>query len=57
VVHRLGWAAPLTYLLGGAAVLLRGFGFARRSAAFSHAGSVYAFVGKMLGPGAGLAAT
>jgi amino acid transporter len=57
VVHLLGRAAPLAYLLAGAAMLLIGFGFARLSAAFSHAGSVYAFVGKTLGPGAGLAAT
>ncbi len=57
VVHLLGPAAPLAYLLAGAAVLLIGFGFARLSAAVSHAGSVYAFVGKTLGPGAGLAAT
>jgi len=56
-VHLLGRAAPLAYLLAGPAVLLIGFGFARLSAAFSHAGSVYAFVGTTLGPGAGLAAT
>ena len=56
VVHLLGRAAPLAYLLAGAAVLLIGFGFARLSAAFSHALSL-AFVGKTLGPGAGLAAT
>ena len=36
VVHLLGRAAPLAYLL---------------------AGSVYAFIGKTLGPGAGFAAT
>jgi amino acid transporter len=38
-------------------VLLIGFGFARLSAAFSHAGSVHAFLGKTLGPGAGFVAT
>jgi len=38
-------------------VLLLGFGFARRSAAFSHADSVHAFLDKMLGPGAGFVAT
>jgi amino acid transporter len=32
-------------------------GFARLSAAFSHAGSVHAFLGKTLGPGAGFVAT
>jgi hypothetical protein len=42
VVHLIGWAAPLAYLLADAAVLLIGFGFARLSAAFSHAGPVYA---------------
>jgi len=57
VVHLLGRAAPLAYLLGGAAVLLIGFGFARLSAGFSHAGSVHAFLGKTLGPGAGFVAT
>jgi amino acid transporter len=57
VVHLPGRAAPLAYLLAGAAVLLIGLGFARLSTAFSHAGSVYAFVGKTPGPGAGFVAT
>ena len=38
-------------------MLLLGFGFARRSAAFSHADSVHAFLDKMLGPDAGFVAT
>jgi amino acid transporter len=57
VVRLLGRAAPLAYALAGAVVLLIGYGFVRLSAAFSHAGSVYAFIGKTLGPGAGLVAT
>ena len=57
VVRLLGRAAPLAYLLAGGAMLLIGYGFVRLSAAFSHAGSVYAFIGKTLGPGAGFLAT
>jgi amino acid transporter len=38
-------------------MVLIGYGFVRLSAAFSHAGSVYAFIGKTLGPGAGFFAT
>lgn len=57
VVRLLGRAAPIAYLLAGAVMLLIGYGFVRLSAAFSHAGSVYAFIGKTLGPGAGFAGT
>ena len=57
VVRLLGRAAPLAYVLAGGVMLLIGYGFVRLSAAFSHAGSVYAFIGKTLGPGAGFVAT
>jgi amino acid transporter len=57
VVRLLGRAALLAYVLAGGAVLLISYGFVRLSAAYSHAGSVYAFVGKTLGPGAGFLAT
>jgi amino acid transporter len=53
----LGRAAPLAYVLAGVGMLLIGYGFVRLSAAFSHAGSVYAFIGKTLGPRAGFFAT
>lgn len=53
----LGRAAPLAYVLAGAAMALIGYGFVRLAAAFSHAGSVYAFIGKTLGPRAGFFAT
>ncbi|MFL5862401.1 MAG: APC family permease [Solirubrobacteraceae bacterium] len=53
----LGRAAPLAYVLAGGAVVLLAYGFVRLSAAFSHAGSVYAFIGKTLGPRAGFFAT
>src|SRR5436305_4132637 len=53
----LGRAAPLAYVLAGAAVVLIAYGFVRLSAAYSHAGSVYAFIGKTLGPRAGFFAT
>jgi amino acid transporter len=53
----LGRAAPLAYVLAGACMLLIAYGFVRLSAAFSHAGSVYAFIGKTLGPRAGFFAT
>jgi amino acid transporter len=38
-------------------MLLIGYGFVRLSAAFSHAGCVYAFIGKTLDPGAGFLLT
>lgn len=49
----LGRAAPLAYVLAGVGMVFIGYGFVRLSAAFSHAGSVYAFIGKTLGPRAG----
>src|SRR5207247_184987 len=49
----LGSAAPLAYVLASVGMAFIGYGFVRLSAAFSHAGSVYAFVGKTLGPRAG----
>ena len=49
----LGPAAPLAYVLAGIAMVFIGYGFVRLSAAYSHAGSVYAFVGRTLGPRAG----
>jgi amino acid transporter len=57
VVRLLGRAAPLAYVLAGIGMALIGFGFVRLSAAFSHAGSVYAFIGKTLGPRAGFFAS
>jgi amino acid transporter len=53
----LGPAAPLAYILAGLAMVFIGYGFIRLSAAFSHAGSVYAFVGRTLGPRAGFFTT
>src|SRR6266568_8617793 len=53
----LGRAAPLAYVLAGAGMVLIGYGFVRLSTAYSHAGSVYAFIGKTLGPRAGFVAT
>jgi amino acid transporter len=53
----LGRAAPLAYVLAGAGMILIAYGFVRLSAAFSHAGSVYAFIGNTLGPRAGFFAT
>jgi amino acid transporter len=53
----LGRAAPLAYVLAGAGMALIGYGFVRLSREFSHAGSVYAFIGKTLGPRAGFFAS
>jgi amino acid transporter len=53
----LGRAAPLAYVLAGIGMLLIGYGFVRLSGAFSHAGSVYAFIGRTLGPRIGFFAT
>src|SRR2546423_2838917 len=53
----LGHAAPLAYVLAGLGMALIGYGFVRLSSAFSHAGSVYAFIGKTLGPRAGFFAS
>jgi amino acid transporter len=53
----LGRAAPLAYVLAGGCMVLIAYGFVRLSAAYSHAGSVYAFVGRTLGPRAGFFTT
>jgi amino acid transporter len=53
----LGPAAPLAYVLAGLGMIFIGYGFVRLSAAYSHAGSVYAFVGRTLGPRAGFFTT
>ncbi|HZC69302.1 MAG TPA: APC family permease [Jatrophihabitans sp.] len=46
----LGRATPLAFVIAAAAVALVAFGFVRLAAEFSHAGSVYAFVGLSLAP-------
>ena len=48
-----GRAVPLAFLLAGIGVLLIAHTFVRLSQRFSHAGSVYAFVGVTLGPRSG----
>jgi amino acid transporter len=53
----LGPSAPLAYILAGVGMVFIGYGFVRLSAAFSHAGSVYAFVGRTLGPRVGFFTT
>ena len=52
----LGRAASLAYVVAAIGVGLVAYGFARLSAEFSSAGSVYAFVGGALGPRAGFVA-
>jgi amino acid transporter len=52
----IGRAAPLAYVLAAAGVGLVAYGFARLSAHFASAGSVYAFVGGALGARAGFVA-
>ena len=52
----LGRAASLAYVVAALGVGLVAYGFARLSAEFSSAGSVYAFVGGALGPRAGFVA-
>ena len=47
---QLGRAAPLAFVFAGLAVGLVAFGFVRLAAQYSHAGSVYAFVGQTLSP-------
>lgn len=54
--NELGRAAPLAFVVAGLAVGLVAFGFVRLSAEFSHAGSVYAFVGNALSPRMGFVA-
>jgi amino acid transporter len=52
----LGRAATLAYIVAAFGVGLVAYGFARLSAEFASAGSVYAFVGGALGPRAGFIA-
>jgi amino acid transporter len=52
----LGRAAPLAFAVAALGVGLVAYGFVRLAGEFSHAGSVYAFVGKTLGPRAGFLA-
>src|SRR5919201_5283411 len=54
--ERLGRAATLAYVVAAIGVGLVAYGFARLSAEFAGAGSVYAFVGGALGPRAGFLA-
>ena len=48
-----GRAVPLAFLLATIGVLLIAYNFVRLSQRFSHAGSLYAFVGATVGPRAG----
>ena len=50
----IGRAAPLAYALAALGVGLVAYGFVRLTSFFSHAGSVYSFVGHAVGPRAGL---
>ena len=52
----LGRAAPLAFAFAALGVGLVAYGFVRLAGEFSHAGSVYAFVGNTLGPRAGFLA-
>jgi amino acid transporter len=52
----IGRAAALAYVVAALGVGLVAYGFARLSAEFASAGSVYAFVGGALGPRAGFVA-
>jgi amino acid transporter len=52
----LGRAAPLAFAVAALGVGLVAYGFIRLAGEFSHAGSVYAFVGKTLGPRPGFLA-
>src|SRR5256714_11150225 len=49
-VAALGRAAPLAFAVAALGVGLVAYGFVRLAGEFSHAGSVYAFVGNTLGP-------
>ena len=49
----LGRAAPLAFMIAAVCVGFVCYGFVRLSSRFSHAGSVYAFNGRTLGPRAG----
>src|SRR5690242_18703714 len=48
--QQLGRAAPLAFVVAGIAVGFVAYGFVRLSSRISSAGSVYAFVGRTLGP-------
>src|SRR6516164_7626802 len=52
----LGRAAPLAFAVAALGVGFVAYGFVRLAAEFSHAGSVYAFVGNILGPRPGFLA-
>jgi len=52
----LGRGAPLAFAVAALGVGLVAYGFVRLAGEFSHAGSVYAFVGNTLGPRAGFLA-
>jgi amino acid transporter len=52
----LGRAAPLAFAVAALGVGLVAYGFVRLAGEFSHAGSVYAFVGNTLGPRPGFVA-
>jgi len=52
----LGRAAPLAFVVAALGVGLVAYGFVRLAGEFSHAGSVYAFVGNTLGPRPGFLA-
>ena len=52
----LGRAAPLAFVFAALGVGLVAYGFVRLAGEFSHAGSVYAFVGNTLGPRPGFLA-
>jgi amino acid transporter len=52
----IGRAAPLAYVAAALGVGLVAYGFVRLSSVVAHAGSVYGFVGRALGPGAGFVA-
>src|SRR6266536_3517725 len=54
--NALGRAAPLAFAFAALGVGLVACGFVRLAGEFSHAGSVYAFVGNTLGPRAGFLA-
>jgi amino acid transporter len=51
-----GWAAPLAYLIGGAIVTIVALSFVAFGRRVAHAGSVYAYVGSVLGLTSGFVA-
>ena len=54
--NALGRAAPLAFVFAALGVGFVAYGFVRLAGEFSHAGSVYAFVGNTLGPRPGFVA-